>query len=89
MDRKQDCTSIDQGRSESLRTLPSQHDLATHHEVVEPVGQATRDYEDWESCYIRIESSLAEYLRSLGGDEISEGVRIAAQFHQAQCKRSG
>jgi hypothetical protein len=90
MERNQDCTSIYQSGSEGLRTLPSQHDLAMHHEVVEPVGQPTKDYESSEFYNVRIECSLAKYLRALGGDgdDIAKGIRIAAQFHQAMCKQA-
>ena len=49
---------------------------------VEPIGQPKKDYESWRLVDIRIESSLAEYLRVLGGGDISEGVRIVTRFHQ-------
>ena len=89
MEHERDGTSIQRIASESARTPLSQRDLATQHEAVEPVGQPTKDYEGWEFCNIRIGSGLAKYLRSLGGDDISEGVRIAAEFHRARVKEGG
>ena len=89
MERKQDGDSIYRCESENLRTLPSQHDLATHHVVVEPVGRPSKDYENWEFCNIRIDAALAQYLRSLGGGDIDEGIRIATQFHQARGEQAG
>lgn len=74
--------------NESVGASFDQRDLSTYHVVVEPVGQPTKEYESWKFFDIRIEPSLAEYLRALGGGEISEGVRIATQFYQAaECKR--
>jgi hypothetical protein len=89
MEHKRDGSSIQQNASENARAPLGQRDLATQHGAVEPVGQPTKDYEGWEFCNIRIGSALAKYLRSLGGDDISEGVRIAAEFHQARVKDAG
>ena len=89
MEREQTYTHIDVEGNETVRTMPSEHELAAHREVVEPVGQPIRAYEDWEHWNISIEPSLARYLRSLAeDDDISEGVRIAARFHQEQFKQA-
>jgi len=63
-----------------------QGDLSAHQVVVEPVGQPTREYEGWKHFDIRIEPSVVEYLRALGGGDLAEGIRIAAKFHQAASK---
>jgi hypothetical protein len=89
MEHKRDGASIQRNASEDSRTRLSQRDLATQYEAVEPVGQPTKDYEGWEFCNIRIGSALEKYLRSLGGGDVSEGVRIAAEFHQARVKDAG
>lgn len=50
----------------------------------EPVGQPRKGYEFREVYSVRLEPSLAEYLRKLGDPEdgnLSEGVAIAARFH--------
>ena len=63
-----------------------QHDIATRQVVAEPVGQPTAEYEGWKHFDIRIEPSVAAYLCALAGGDLSEGVRIAAKFHQAGLK---
>jgi hypothetical protein len=52
----------------------------------EPVGQPRKGYEVREVYSMRLEPGLAEYLRELGGDNLSEGVAIAARFHQNKAK---
>ncbi len=52
----------------------------------EPVGQPRKGYEVREVYSIRLEPAMAEYLRALGGDNLSEGVTIAARFHQEKAR---
>jgi len=47
----------------------------------EPVGQPRKGYELREVYSMRLEPTLAEYARELGGDNLSEGVAIALRFH--------
>lgn len=49
-----------------------------------PVGQPLKGYERREVYSIRLEPGLAQYLRELGGDNLSEGVTIAAREHQVR-----
>ena len=50
------------------------------------VGQPLKGYERRQLYSMRLEPGLAEYLRELGGDNLSEGVAIAAKFHQEKAK---
>ena len=54
--------------------------------VSEPAGRSRKGDELREIYSMRIEPSVAEYLRALGGDNISEGIAIAARFHQERTK---
>jgi hypothetical protein len=50
--------------------------------VVEPVERPNKPYEGWRVVDVRIETSLAEYLEALGEGDLSQGIRLAAKFHQ-------
>jgi hypothetical protein len=50
--------------------------------VVEPVEKPTKEYELPRVVDVRIDSSAEQYLSTLGGGDISAGVRIAAKFHK-------
>lgn len=50
-----------------------------------PRGEGV-DYEGWEFCELRLEPSLVAYLRDLGSNDVSEGVRIAVRFHQEKAR---
>jgi Protein of unknown function (DUF1488) len=54
----------------------------------EPVGQPRKGYELREVFSVRIEPSLAQYLKELGGDNLSEGVAIAGNAHRKAAERS-
>ena len=45
--------------------------------------RATKDYERTEFCHIQLDATLVDYLRKLGGGEVSKGVAIAGRLHQA------
>lgn len=82
MGSEQDRTGSHQSEGENLSTPASQRDLSTDHEGVKPVGKQTLEYEIWSSYNVRMDPSVAEYLRSLGGGEIHEGVRIVTRFYR-------
>jgi len=46
-------------------------------------AKSTKDYERSEFCPICLDPALMEYLRRLGGNDVSKGVEIAARFHQS------
>ena len=50
---------------------------------------SAREYDDWEFCRVRVNSSIAEYLRSLGKGDISAGIEIAVQFHRERVQKEG
>jgi len=45
-------------------------------------GQADDAYEGWEFCGLRVEPSVVNYLRELGGGDPSQGARVLVQFHR-------
>ena len=45
--------------------------------------RATKDYERAEFCHIQLDATLVDYLRKLGGGDVSKGVAIAGRLHQA------
>ena len=71
---------------EKLEASVGQHDMSAGREAGKPVGEHTVEYEIWSTYNVRMDPSVAEYLRSLGGGEISQGVAIAVRFHQAMAK---
>lgn len=64
------------------RTVLDQRKVQAALDAAPKVGQPRKGYERREVYSVRLEPSLAEYLRELGGDNLSEGVAIAGKFHQ-------
>jgi hypothetical protein len=80
---------VDESEREKLRTPNRQRDLSTQHAGVQSVEALAKAYEIPNYYTIHIEPSIAEYLRSLGNGEITDGVKIATQFYRAHKSTRG
>jgi hypothetical protein len=78
MEREQGSPEFNQARGESSSASVTQASLSGA-----PQEQASKDYERTEFCHIQLDATLADYLRKLGGGEVSKGVAIAGRLHQA------
>ena len=78
MEREQGSAEFNQGQSESSSTSLTQPSLSGASQ-----GQPTKDYERTEFCNIHLDTRLMDYLRRLGGGDVSKGVEIAGRLHQA------
>jgi hypothetical protein len=78
MELERGSAEINQGQGES-----SNASVAQLHVASASPGQPTKDYERTEFCHIQLDATLMDYLRSLGGSDLSKGVTIATRFHQS------
>ena len=87
MDSEQDPSGIDKSEREPLKIPNRQSGLSTQHAGVQPAGARNFEYEISNYYTLHIKPSLAEYLRGLGGGEITEGVKIVTRFYRERCEQ--
>ena len=78
MEREQGSAEFNQAQGDSSSTSVTRASSSDSSQE-----RATKDYERTEFCHIQLDATLADYLRKLGGGEVSEGVAIAGRLHQA------
>jgi hypothetical protein len=86
MDSEQDPSGIDKSEREHLKAPSRQGDLSTQHGEGQPAAARNFEYEISSYYTLFIKRSLAEYLRGLGGGEITEGVKIVTRFYRERCE---
>jgi len=78
MEREQGSAEFNQAQGESSSASVTQASSSGSSQE-----RATKDYERTEFCHIQLDATLVDYLRKLGGGEVSKGVAIAGRLHQA------
>ena len=78
MEREQGSSEFNQGQSESSGVSLTRPNVSGASQ-----GQPTKDYERTAYCKIHLDATLMDYLRELGGSDVSKGVEIAGRLHQA------
>ena len=87
MESKQHPIGLDQSEREQVKSQNPPREVSTDIAGTQRAAARNFEYEIPNYYTLHIKPSLAEYLRGLGGGEITGGVKVVTRFYRERCEQ--